>query len=80
MDPEKYNLNVNECLHGYLEGLWGRNTDAGMLNNTHGAGAGGPEVDGYSAFSDCSHWMGEIDLLMLKGLAELAGALLDNNQ
>lgn len=45
MNPEKYNLNVNECLHGYLEGLWGRNTDVAMLNNTHGADVGGPEVD-----------------------------------
>lgn len=80
MDPEKYNLNVNECLHRYLEGLWGRNTDAGMLSHTRGAGDGGPEVDGYPAFSYCSHWMGEIDLLMLKGLAELAGALLYNSQ
>lgn len=33
-------------------------------------------MDGYSAFSDCSHWVGEMDLLRLKGLAELAGALL----
>lgn len=47
MNPEKYNLNVNECLHGYLEGLWGRNTDVGMLNNTHGADDGGLGVDGW---------------------------------
>lgn len=45
MNPEKYNLNVNECLHGYLEGLWGRNTDVVTHNNTRGPDDGGPEVD-----------------------------------
>lgn len=55
MNPEKYNLNVNECLHGYLEGLWGWNTDVGMLNNTHGAGDGGPEVDVPTGWEKSSH-------------------------